>query len=258
MSNLSFIQKQRIESLLGMGGWYVLDFTTNSFQECVLDATGLDIYSDKYSINWGSKARRLKTLLKVESDSDVAKLLKVLSEYSGIDEILEIADELTWKKPLSKSFEDIPIPKIKIEELGLYPDLESAINQRLHETEICLKNKCFLASVFLCGSTLEWILLNYATRKTSMCLASIKVPKSKWWVPISDIADWKLSELIDVLHDVGIFDENIQKFSHSLRGFRNYIHPHQQASIKFNPDQHTAEIGYKILMIAIDQLTKKP
>jgi hypothetical protein len=65
-----------------------------------------------------------------------------------------------------------------------------------------------------------------------------------------------LSNFIDVAHDVGLLKEDVKKFSHSLRDFRNYIHPYEQISSRFNPDKHTAKISWQVLKAAIYQLTK--
>ena len=50
--------------------------------------------------------------------------------------------------------------------------------------------------------------------------------------------------------------EDVKKFSHALRDFRNYIHPFQQMASQFNPDQHTAKICWQVLQAAITQLSK--
>ncbi len=47
----------------------------------------------------------------------------------------------------------------------------------------------------------------------------------------------------------------VKKFSHSLRDFRNYIHPYEQVSSRFNPDEHTARISWQVLKAALFQLS---
>jgi hypothetical protein len=65
-----------------------------------------------------------------------------------------------------------------------------------------------------------------------------------------------LNNFIDVSHDLGLIDLNVKNYSHSLRDFRNYIHPHAQLTSKFNPDVHTAKLSWAVLQLAISQLTK--
>ena len=51
--------------------------------------------------------------------------------------------------------------------------------------------------------------------------------------------------------------EDVKKFSHALRDFRNYIHPYQQMSIGFQPDEHTARICFQVLKAALYQIEQK-
>ncbi len=80
MSNLTFIEKGKLEKRLNMGGGYVLDFSNRTFQEFVLDCTGLNIYDSKYDNASGSKANRLRTFWSIEPNHIVGKLLLDLLE----------------------------------------------------------------------------------------------------------------------------------------------------------------------------------
>ena len=66
---------------------------------------------------------------------------------------------------------------------------------------------------------------------------------------------WTLNNFIDVAYDIGRIKEDVKKFSHALRDFRNYIHPYEQVSSKFDPDDQTAKICWQVLKAAIFQLT---
>ena len=82
MADLSFLERECIESFFELRGGYVLDFTNQSFQDFVYDAVGKDIYDDKYLFNSGSKANRLRGFLKEESNYHVGILLEKLIEYA--------------------------------------------------------------------------------------------------------------------------------------------------------------------------------
>jgi hypothetical protein len=73
---------------------------------------------------------------------------------------------------------------------------------------------------------------------------------------VKQFQDWTLSDFIDVARDLNLVREDVKKFSHALRDFRNYIHPYQQMSSGFNPDEHTARICWHVLQVAITQLSK--
>jgi len=68
--------------------------------------------------------------------------------------------------------------------------------------------------------------------------------------------EWTLSNLINVACEIDFLGLDVKKFSYSLRDFRNYIHPYQQVSSKFKPDIHTAQISWKVLQAAIEDLSK--
>jgi len=81
MSDLTSIEKMKIEKYLGMESGYVLDFSNRTFQDFILENTGLDIYDDKYNYASGSKANRLRAFWKEEPNHIVGKLLNDFVEY---------------------------------------------------------------------------------------------------------------------------------------------------------------------------------
>lgn len=81
MADLSFNDKQILENILDMKSGYVLDFSNRSFQEIVNDATGLDIYLEKYQDKGTSKANLLRSFWAKESDQAVSKLLFAFAHY---------------------------------------------------------------------------------------------------------------------------------------------------------------------------------
>ena len=78
MADLKNSSKSQIEGFLEMKGGYVCDFTNREFKEFVLEHTGVEIYSGKYS---GSKAMRLREFWDEESNYNVSKLLGEMIEY---------------------------------------------------------------------------------------------------------------------------------------------------------------------------------
>ncbi len=78
MANLKSSGKLKLENYLEMKSGYVCDFSNRTFDEFVLEHTGVEIYSDKYS---GSKASRLRAFWDTESNYLVARLLRGMIEY---------------------------------------------------------------------------------------------------------------------------------------------------------------------------------
>jgi hypothetical protein len=84
MANLKSSEKLKLENYLEMKTGYVCDFSNRTFEEFVLEHTGVEIYSDKYS---GSKATRLRAFWNKESNHLVAKLLDEMIEYWKLQKV---------------------------------------------------------------------------------------------------------------------------------------------------------------------------
>jgi hypothetical protein len=78
MSDLTNLEKRKFEALFGMGSGYVLDFSNRTFEEFVIDSTGLSIFEEKYNAASGSKANRLRAFWSIEPNDIVVKLLSDL------------------------------------------------------------------------------------------------------------------------------------------------------------------------------------
>jgi hypothetical protein len=97
-------------------------------------------------------------------------------------------------------------------------------------------------------------LLHIATQNPQRFNSSKSAPKNKDG-KVSPLHDWTLDSLINVAHEENFIKLDIKKYAHTLKDFRNYIHPRQQASQNFNPDKHTAQISWKVLQATIANLT---
>lgn len=81
MSDLSFIEKTKLEKLFQMGGGYVLDFSNRTLAEFVAESTDRDICDARYDHASGSKANRLRAFWTQESNHLVGRLVNDLLEY---------------------------------------------------------------------------------------------------------------------------------------------------------------------------------
>ncbi len=152
---------------------------------------------------------------------------------------------------LKREFQDISIVK-----LGLDAIITEILELRFKEIEKCLSVNAPLSVIFLSGSLLEGILLGVASKFPKEFNTSKASPKNKDdKTKIKKFHLWTLNDFINVTHDIGFIKEDVKKFSHSLRDFRNYIHPYEQMSSRFNPDEHTAKICWQVLKTAIFQIT---
>lgn len=104
-----------------MSGGYVLNFSNRTFENCVLESTGKEIYDDKYNFNSGSKANRLRAFWDIESNYTVGKLLSDIfdnwDDYKGYahatspsEECLKIAERLKLSVPVPDI--DVIVPNV--------------------------------------------------------------------------------------------------------------------------------------------------
>jgi hypothetical protein len=83
MSTFSMPERYNLERFLRMSGGYVLNFSNRTFGEFVFETVGIDIRDEKYTAEGPSKANKLRTFWKLETDNTVGKLLLALIEHDA-------------------------------------------------------------------------------------------------------------------------------------------------------------------------------
>jgi hypothetical protein len=171
-------------------------------------------------------------------------------------------DKVELKKPTNNAnvsedeFLKHDFKDVNIDAIGLDNGISDVIKLRLKEIENCINYDSPLAVIFLCGSTLEGLLLGIATKHPSDFNKAKSAPKDKE-KKVKKLHDWTLNSFIDVSCELGFLKEDVKKYSHTLKDFRNYIHPYQQLGSRFNPDKQTAKISWQVLKTAIHQIGNK-
>ena len=100
MANLSFNEKQLIETVFGLRTGYVLDFNNREFKDFMNDVVPYDIYQRYPGL---SKAKMLRRFIEDESDVYVGKMIVLLINYM---------------KSNNKNLDSIEIEIDKLYELG--------------------------------------------------------------------------------------------------------------------------------------------
>ena len=201
--------------------------------------------------------------------SDLDKHINEFNQYIAFDNWKVVRDnaEITFKRADKVIIESEPIKEelnedtflkhefkdVNINFLGLDSCITAILKNRLEEIQKCLNSNAPLSVIFLCGSTLEGILLGIATKHPKEFNCAQSAPKGDDG-KVKKYHEWTLNNLINVTHELNFIKEDVKKFSHSLRDFRNFIHPYEQMSIGFNPDIHTAKISWQVLKATIFQL----
>lgn len=243
-----------------------------------------DTYGQGFPSRWFYTEDRLK---KINGTSELDKCIKMafavidfagrideldnliadFNQYLAFDkwEVVRSNDIITFKKhdrvvvegkKNSSLSEDEFLKRtfdINIDLLGLEPAINEIIKMRLKEVKSCVNNDSSLASVIMIGSILEGILLGIALSypkqfNQTRCAPKDKDGKNK------KFSDWTLNNFIDVASEIGFLKEDVKKFSHAVRDFRNYIHPYSQMVSQFTPDKQTVVICFQVLKAAISQI----
>lgn len=141
---------------------------------------------------------------------------------------------------------------INIESLSLEKELKDILEDRITELERNFQSESPLSILFLAGSTLEGLLLGYAKKYPKLYNKSEAAPKRAG--KVLSLNEWTLENLINVSKEIGLIEEDVKKFSQSLRGYRNYIHPYEQLKSDFKPSMQTARLCVETLIVIIEQI----
>ena len=106
------------------------------------------------------------------------------------------------------------------------------------------------------GSLLEGVLSWALTKFPEKANRAIASPKDSKTGKTKSINEWKLSQMIDVAHEIGWLGIDVKRFSHSLREFRNLVHPAQQIKEGVNPDKDTCLISWQVVRASMNDLAK--
>ena len=271
MSSLTPIDKRYFEKILGMASGYVLDFTDATFEE-FFARYKVDIHGKKFQTHGTSKAKKMRAFWEQESDQKVATVLdELLASHEADCELNHrtlddgllkkchvIIARLSGKEVVDKDEievdfldKEFTIPNIHL--LPIEAQVATIVEARLEEARKALKAKAHLSVIFLCGSILEGVLLGTAQQNPARFNQSKVSPKDGSG-KVKQFHEWSLAQFINAACDVGLLKLDIQKFSHGLRDFRNYIHPYQQMTSGFTPDEHTAKVCFQVLKAALASL----
>lgn len=271
MSSLTDTEKRYFENLLGMGSGYVLDYTDQTFAE-FFKSHRVAIHDAKYQTYGSSKAKKLRSFWEQEPDALVGKVLSQLldtSEAIGAlngqqsdDAILAKARSIVARlegksapspKPAAQTVDDFlhsefTIPNIQ--KLPIETQAVPIIESRLAEARTAMGAGAYLATVLLCGSVLEAVLLGAAQKEPARFNQAAASPKAADG-SVKRYHEWNLAQFIDAASEIGLLKPDVKKFGHGLRDFRNYIHPYEQMASGFTPDQHTAKVCFQVLKAAL-------
>jgi hypothetical protein len=120
-----------------------------------------------------------------------------------------------------------------------------------------MNHESYFAAIILSGSLLETILLAIARENKKLFTSSNHAPRNRSGKSVKPLENWAIHELINVSEDIGYLSLDTSNFTHTLRNFRNYIHPFTQEKNEFSPRKETAELCFHVINLAINDLYNK-
>lgn len=168
------------------------------------------------------------------------------SEYYNLSGIkMNIAKNLGILKARMSENEATPVVQTKsfhfISDLALRKILERDY-QEIQRGMIASNWK---SAILLSGGSIEAILLDILNKDPAKAKSSEKAPKEP------DLNKWDLSTLVDVAVEEKFIGSEVAKLSHTVREYRNLIHPGVEIrkSLKIEPEE--AKIAVEVLHILI-------
>ena len=121
--------------------------------------------------------------------------------------------------------------------------LRSIVARDYDEAQRTFVVKAWKSAIILCGGSIEAILLDQVQRDAHRARACTAAPKN------SDIARWRLTDLIDVCVELALITPGASKLSHSVRQYRNLVHPGAELASGLVVGEEEARIALDVLRI---------
>jgi hypothetical protein len=123
------------------------------------------------------------------------------------------------------------------------PELRAIVERNYEELQRDLISGSWKSTIVLCGGAIETILLDLL-QKHPDASAALSAPKGK-----HDLSRWDLSDLINVAVELKLVSPTVDKLSHSVREYRNLIHPGRELRSGLKTDREEATIAIEVLHI---------
>lgn len=121
--------------------------------------------------------------------------------------------------------------------------LRRVIERDYSEIQRAYIAKCWKSVIILCGGAIETILADILLQNPSQAVAASKAPNRP------DITRWDLADLINVAVELKLVSPGIEKLSHSVREYRNLVHPGNEIRNNLAFGMEEARIALEVLHI---------
>ncbi len=143
-------------------------------------------------------------------------------------------------------------PVTEIRQFGFITDdaLRAIIERDYSEIQRAYVAQCWKSVIILSGGAIETVLTDLLKANEASARASKAAPLEP------DITRWDLSKLIEVAVKLNLVTSAVEKLSHSLREYRNLVHPGNELRNHLRFDAEEARIALEVLNIVQRDLLK--
>lgn len=248
--------EERIETLGGLPSY------RKNFEVYVVEGV-LDIKHDIYNLqlyalptNKVRKTRIARDFCQSRDSLDIFAKAMFITKLETLIKRIHTEAENKVKNNFSDLLSREIYPEPNFKKLVSDAELAKILKSRWNEANRNLQIESYLSTIFLLGSILEGVLLDKVEKNIAQANKSPKSPKDKKTGKPLLIRNWKLDNLIQVTHDCGWLDKDVQDFSSTLRDYRNLIHPGEQKTKKIYPDNGTCKIAWAVVNAVLEDLEK--
>jgi hypothetical protein len=160
-------------------------------------------------------------------------------QTQGLRSVLTIA--ISRLRVALETSESTPVTLQKDFPFVKTPAIRNIVERDFLEIQKAFVSGCWKSVIILTGGVIEAILLDQLHQNASSAIKSVKAPKGK------EISEWGLVHLILVSVDIKLVPPGLDKLSHSIREYRDLVHPtvEVRSALKVNPEE--ARIAIEVL-----------
>lgn len=124
--------------------------------------------------------------------------------------------------------------------------LKEIAERDFRELQLAWISRSWKSVIILSGGLLEALLLDTLLQDEKNALACPKAPQKK-----PDLKGWDLSELIGVANELKKIKVGVDKFSNSLREYRNLVHPGKEMISGLEVREEEATIALNVIKMVL-------
>lgn len=146
----------------------------------------------------------------------------------------------------------VPNPAVESRDFSFVQDdkIRAILSRDFQEVQRAIISNSWKSAIILAGSSIEAILLDLLKNNKEVALNADSAPSS------NDLDKWDLNQLINVAVEIELVDSHVANLGHSVRGYRNLIHPGVEVRTELKIEPEEANMAFEILKIIIRELSK--